>query len=56
MIDEIRIGTNRQLPPEQMVGGKEDAAINYARGHYTLGMETVDLVLQEVACNEKSLK
>jgi len=37
VIDEIRTGTYRQLfHPEQMVSGKEDAANNYARGHYTV--------------------
>ena len=38
VVDEIRTGTYRQLfHPEQMVTGKEDAANNYARGHYTVG-------------------
>jgi hypothetical protein len=37
-VDEIRTGTYRQLfHPEQLVTGKEDAANNYARGHYTVG-------------------
>jgi tubulin alpha len=36
--DEVRTGTYRQLfHPEQMISGKEDAANNYARGHYTVG-------------------
>ena len=36
--DEIRTGTYRQLfHPEQLISGKEDAANNYARGHYTVG-------------------
>ncbi len=40
MVDEIRTGTYRQLfHPEQLVTGKEDAANNYARGHYTVGKE-----------------
>ena len=43
--DEIRTGTYRQLfHPEQIISGKEDAANNYARGHYTIGKEIVDLV------------
>jgi tubulin alpha len=38
VVDEIRTGTYRQLfHPEQLVTGKEDAANNYARGHYTVG-------------------
>uniref|UniRef100_P68363-2 Isoform 2 of Tubulin alpha-1B chain n=1 Tax=Homo sapiens TaxID=9606 RepID=P68363-2 len=36
VIDEVRTGTYRQLfHPEQLITGKEDAANNYARGHYT---------------------
>jgi hypothetical protein len=34
--------------PEQLITGKEDAANNYARGHYTIGKEIVDLVLDKV--------
>ncbi|GFQ78529.1 tubulin alpha chain [Trichonephila clavata] len=30
---------------KQMITGKEDAANNYARGHYTIGKEIIDLVL-----------
>ena len=38
VIDEVRLGTYRQLfHPEQLISGKEDAANNYARGHYTIG-------------------
>ena len=41
--DEVRTGTYRQLfHPEQMLTGKEDAANNYARGHYTVGKEMID--------------
>jgi len=37
--DEVRTGSNRKLfHPEQMITGKEDAANNYARGHYTVGV------------------
>ena len=40
VVDEIRTGTYRQLyHPEQLISGKEDAANNYARGHYTIGKE-----------------
>ena len=49
MIDEVRTGTYRQLyHPEQLISGKEDAANNYARGHYTIGKEIVDLVLDRI--------
>ncbi|KAL1020628.1 hypothetical protein UPYG_G00002640 [Umbra pygmaea] len=33
---------------EQLITGKEDAANNYARGHYTIGKEIIDLVLDRV--------
>ena len=47
--DEVRTGTYRQLyHPEQIITGKEDAANNYARGHYTIGKEIVDLVLDRI--------
>jgi len=29
--------------PDQLITGKEDAANNYARGHYTIGKEQVEL-------------
>ncbi|KAH8053618.1 hypothetical protein JL722_9463 [Aureococcus anophagefferens] len=47
--DEVRTGTYRQLyHPEQIISGKEDAANNYARGHYTIGKEIVDLISNAV--------
>merc|ERR1712166_1565959 len=47
VIDEVRTGTYRQLfHPEQLISGKEDAANNFARGHYTIGKEIVDLCLE----------
>lgn len=49
MTDEVRAGTYRQLfHPEQLITGKEDAANNYARGHYTVGKESIDLVLDRI--------
>uniref|UniRef100_A0A3B1JPG1 Tubulin alpha 4a n=1 Tax=Astyanax mexicanus TaxID=7994 RepID=A0A3B1JPG1_ASTMX len=46
VIDEVRTGLYRQLfHPEQLISGKEDAANNYARGHYTIGKEIIDSVL-----------
>ena len=49
VIDEVRTGTYRQLfHPEQLITGKEDAANNYARGHYTIGKEIVNLVLDRL--------
>uniref|UniRef100_A0A8W8I955 Uncharacterized protein n=1 Tax=Magallana gigas TaxID=29159 RepID=A0A8W8I955_MAGGI len=49
VVDEERTGTYRQLfHPEQLITGKEDAANNYARGHYTIGKVIVDLVLDRI--------
>ncbi|XP_041364175.1 tubulin alpha-1C chain-like [Gigantopelta aegis] len=49
VIDEIRTGKYRQLfHPEQLITGNEDAANNYARGHYTIGKEHIDLVLERI--------
>jgi tubulin alpha len=31
-----------------MITGKEDAANNYARGHYTVGKELIDQVLEKL--------
>mmetsp|Transcript_35035 Transcript_35035/g.49751 ORF Transcript_35035/g.49751 Transcript_35035/m.49751 type:complete len:453 (-) Transcript_35035:71-1429(-) len=47
--DEVRSGPYKALyHPEQIISGKEDAANNYARGHYTIGKEIVDLVLDRI--------
>ncbi|MFS7939301.1 putative tubulin, cobalamin (vitamin B12) biosynthesis CobW-like protein [Helianthus anomalus] len=49
VIDEVRTGTYRQLfHPEQLISGKEDAANNFACGHYTIGKEIVDLCLDRI--------
>ncbi|CAF3566698.1 unnamed protein product [Rotaria sp. Silwood1] len=49
VIGEIRNGAYRQLfHPDQMITGKEDAANNYARGHYTVGKDIIDLVLDRM--------
>merc|ERR1712166_40007 len=49
VIDEVRTRTYRQLfHPEQLISGKEDAANNFARGHYTIGKEIVDLCLDRI--------
>lgn len=46
VIGDIRNGQMRNLyHPDQMISGKEDAANNYARGHYTIGKEVIDGVL-----------
>ncbi|PNX87866.1 tubulin alpha-3 chain-like protein, partial [Trifolium pratense] len=49
VIDEIRTGSYRQLfHPEQLISGKEDAANNFARGHYTVGKQVEDLSLDRI--------
>jgi tubulin alpha len=49
VVDEVRTGTYRSLfHPEYMITGKEDASNNYARGHYTVGKELIDQVLDKV--------
>jgi tubulin alpha len=49
VVDEVRTGIYKQLfHPEQLITGKEDAANNYARGHYTIGKEIVDLVTDRI--------
>src|SRR6185312_4844123 len=49
IVVQVRTGTYRQLfHPEQLISGKEDAANNYARGHYTIGKEMIDLVLDRI--------
>ena len=47
--DEVRRGVYRHLfHPEQLITGKEDAANNYARGHYTVGKEYIDQALDRI--------
>ncbi|KAB1272716.1 Tubulin alpha-1A chain [Camelus dromedarius] len=49
VIEEVRTGTYCQLfHHEQLITGKEDAANNYACGHYTIGKEIIDLVLDRI--------
>lgn len=49
VVDEVRRGKYHSLfHPDQLITGKEDAANNYARGHYTVGKEHVDQVVDGV--------
>mmetsp|Transcript_9845 Transcript_9845/g.30343 ORF Transcript_9845/g.30343 Transcript_9845/m.30343 type:complete len:465 (+) Transcript_9845:154-1548(+) len=49
VIDEVRTGEYRKLfHPEQLISGKEDAANNFARGHYTVGKSLVDQTLDKI--------
>jgi tubulin alpha len=57
VIDEIKHSQYKQLfHPEQLICGKEDAANNYARGHYTIGKEIVDQVLDRMRKLVRSVK
>ncbi|KAG0271657.1 alpha-tubulin, partial [Linnemannia exigua] len=60
VIQEVRNGSYRDLfHPEQLISGKEDAANNYARGHYTIGKEFVDKTMDRIrklADNSHSLQ
>ncbi|KAF2897116.1 hypothetical protein ILUMI_09062, partial [Ignelater luminosus] len=49
VVDEIRTGRYKQLyHPEQLITGKEDAANNYARGHYSIGKEMIEIVMERL--------
>ncbi|KAJ2931595.1 hypothetical protein H1R20_g5535, partial [Candolleomyces eurysporus] len=48
-IDDVKTGPYRSLfHPETLITGKEDAANNYARGHYTVGKELIDPVMDKL--------
>jgi tubulin alpha len=45
----VRTGTYRQLfHPSQLITGKEDAANNYARGHYTIGKQSLNFERKKI--------
>ena len=49
VIDEIKTGTYKNLfHPDTLITGKEDAANNYARGHYTIGKEQVEVAMNKI--------
>jgi len=49
VLDDVRRGELKGLfHPEFLVNGKEDAANNFARGHYTVGKEQMDIVNDRV--------
>ena len=49
LVDEVQTGSYRALfKPDQMIKGKEDAANNYARGHYTIGKELVEVTCDKI--------
>ncbi|KAF7255958.1 hypothetical protein EG68_07521 [Paragonimus skrjabini miyazakii] len=49
VVDELRKGTYCQLfHPVQIISDEEDAANNYTRGHYTVGKEVIDEVMDRI--------
>ncbi len=49
VIDEIKTGEYKNFfHPEQLINGKEDAANNYARGHFTVGKELLEPILERL--------
>jgi len=49
VVDSVKTGEYSKLfHPEQLITGKEDAANNYARGHYTVGKEQIDIALDRI--------
>jgi len=48
-INQVRRGDYGKLyHPDQLISGKEDAANNYARGHFTVGKELLDISLNRI--------
>ncbi|XP_058449600.1 tubulin alpha-8 chain-like [Malaya genurostris] len=49
VVDEVRNGPYQKLfHPDNMISGKEDAANNYARGHYHIGKEVIDSTMNVI--------
>lgn len=47
--DTVRRGKYKDLfGPDNMITGKEDAANNYARGHYTMGKEVIENTMNRI--------
>ena len=45
----MRSGAYKSLwHPDSLISGKEDAANNFARGHYTVGKEILDRVMNRI--------
>ena len=50
VIDEIKTGSYKELfHPDSLITGLEDAANNYARGHYTVGKGIIEKVLDKLS-------
>jgi len=54
-LDDIKKSAYKEMyHPATLIAGKEDAANNYARGHYTVGKELVEKTMDQVqkACDQ----
>jgi tubulin alpha len=47
-INQVRSNYGKLYHPDGLISGKEDAANNYARGHYTEGKELLDISLNRL--------
>ncbi|CAD8081479.1 unnamed protein product [Paramecium primaurelia] len=48
-VQKVKYGANRELfRPNQFIYGKEDASNNFARGHYQIGKEYIDISLDRL--------
>ncbi|GMM36606.1 alpha-tubulin [Saccharomycopsis crataegensis] len=49
VIDQIKTGEYKDFfHPDQLISGKEDAANNFARGHFTVGRELLEPILDRL--------
>jgi tubulin alpha len=49
VVDEVRTGKYKDLfHPDNLLSGKQDASNNFARGHYTVGSEMLEITLDRV--------
>jgi tubulin alpha len=48
VLDDVRRAKFAQFHPEFLINAKEDAANNFARGHYTVGKEMMDVVSDRI--------
>eukprot|EP00461_Guttulinopsis_vulgaris_P000300 UN00300 len=49
VVDEVRNGKFKELfHPDNLLSGKQDASNNFARGHYTVGQEMLEVTLDRI--------
>lgn len=47
-INDVRNSRQQMYHPDFLISGQEDAANNFARGHYTVGKEMIDVLIDRV--------